>query len=516
MPREVIVQRPDGSKVRVIQQDAPPPQATMCDWVDQNLGISLWSVQRQILQALEDHDKVVVPTCHGIGKTFIAAVADVAWIQTRTPSYIVTTAPNATQVKQLLWKEIRALWQQLPADLAKRGECMTTHIKMYHEGTKKLNPKHYSYGRATNTPGRFQGQHAENLMVIVDEAAELDDEMFGIIDTFGAAKELLIGNPTKTAGKFYHAVKDPSLGYHCIRVRANQTPNFTGQTDGLPDWVLSQMISPKRVEQWAAYWGKESAWYRSRVEAEFPEEGAEDVLVPELWFNMAMKREHYISLHPEVQIGVDSAHFGTDRTAIATRADRSLVDLQSFAGHTTTQDVVRHVQTAVAAAQLRYKPRRVTVIIDRTGTGAGVSDILTAGTSDAVVYKGVAFSERPRDTERFANVRAEMYWRLREAFQPGGPGDMIAVSIPPDKARPLQGQLSNIHYAFNDRQKVQIESKDQLRQRGLNSPDEADAVALALAPYMSPPLVVDLPEIKTMMSGTAGLKRLSPIGWRGW
>lgn len=507
MPADLLVNMPDGQQVRIVRKGTGESRSLL-HWWDEHVPLKLWDAQRQIIEAVEKHDKVAVATCHGLGKTFVAAGAAQSWLHTRTPSYVVTTAPSSDQVKKLLWKEIRALWNALPNELQDKGECMTTHIKMYRPGTRQFDPHHYAYGRATDTPGRFQGQHAQHLFVIVDEAAEVDDEMFGIIDTFGAEKELLIGNPTRPSGRFYRAFKEPGLGYHCIKIRASQTPNFTGEAEGLPSYVLKQMISPERVKQWALDWGVDSAWYRSRVDAEFPEEGAEDVLVPQIWFTEAMNRTADEAKWPDCQIGVDVAHFGTDTMAVAVRVNARLVALFSYPGKTSTQDIIQYVRKHVDMVMARYGPRNLTVLLDRSGVGAGVADLLQPTSGNGIIYKGIAFSETPRDSARFANSRAEMYWELRERFQPGGVGVPIVVDLPPEKARILQGQLSTIHYAFNDRQKVQIESKEQMRQRGLASPDESDAVALAFAPYAQPPLIIQLPNIGTMLPGISAIRRL--------
>lgn len=498
---QVEIARPDGVRVQVVRKSTAKP-LSLREWLSRYMPhVKFWRAQRQIIDAVEEYDKVAAATCHACAKTHTAGHITPALLFTCIPSHVFTTAPGHAQVKTLLWKEIRSAWHQLPLDMQERGQILDTQIKMFYEKSKLPNPKHGAEGRATNEPGRFQGKHAENMLVIVDEAAEVPDEMFGIIDTFNAAKELLIGNPTRASGRFYDAFHNPELGYHCIQVKAEDTPNFTGETEGLPPSVLAQMINPERVKQWAASWGESSAWYRSRVLAEFPEEDAEDVLVPEVWFTAAVKRELPISQHPEVQIGVDAAHFGTDTTAIAVRADRCLVRLRSYKGSTSTQDVVRFVLNTVASCQAEFSPRHVTVLIDRTGVGAGVSDLLTVQTGKGVTYRGIAFSETPRDTMRFANVRAEMYWMLREAFQPGGPGDLIAVRLKDGTVGPLKSQLGSMHYGYNDRQKVQIESKDAMRQRGMNSPDEADAVALAFAPYAAPSIILDLPSIKPYMPG---------------
>jgi hypothetical protein len=77
------------------------------------------------------------------------------------------------------------------------------------------------------------------------------------------------------------------------------------------------------------------------------------------------------------------------------------------------------------------------------------------------------------DPERFANLKAEYYWGLRERFEGGRVGGLI------DEA--TLSQLATIRYRIRPRGQIEIESKDELRRRGVKSPDRAEALMLAFA-----------------------------------
>ncbi len=86
-----------------------------------------------------------------------------------------------------------------------------------------------------------------------------------------------------------------------------------------------------------------------------------------------------------------------------------------------------------------------------------------------------------RQKEVFANLRAEGYWRLRERFAAGD------IAIPPDQQ--LMGELAALRYSYDSQGRILLESKDAMRQRGLPSPDKADALMLSfLAPVARPRL----------------------------
>ena len=73
----------------------------------QTLGFDPWSKQREILEAIRDHDRVAVRSANAVGKTSLAARAVLWWLGGGPGSIALTTAPTDRQVRRLLWKEIR-------------------------------------------------------------------------------------------------------------------------------------------------------------------------------------------------------------------------------------------------------------------------------------------------------------------------------------------------------------------------------------------------------------------------
>jgi hypothetical protein len=113
--------------------------------------------------------------------------------------------------------------------------------------------------------------------------------------------------------------------------------------------------------------------------------------------------------------------------------------------------------------------------IDAVGIGAGVYDRLREQNAPAIeMQSGAAAS----NSERFANARAEWWWGLRERFEAGD------IDIEDDDD--LTAQLASIKYKTNSRGQVLIESKDEMKKRGLSSPDRGDALMLAFAHVEQP------------------------------
>ena len=138
---------------------------------------------------------------------------------------VITTAPTERQVKDLLWREIRYLHGKNPELIG--GKLTSTRLE--------LSEKRFAYGFSTDTAGRFQGFHSGNILVIVDEAAEMREFIFDAI--FGCltsenAKMLMIGNPSSLAGTFYDAFHKNRSRWKTIHISAFDTPAFRAEEGG--------------------------------------------------------------------------------------------------------------------------------------------------------------------------------------------------------------------------------------------------------------------------------------------
>lgn len=111
------------------------------------------------------------------------------------------------------------------------------------------------------------------------------------------------------------------------------------------------------------------------------------------------------------------------------------------------------------------------VKVDEIGVGAGVLDRLK---ELGIQAEGVNVGEAAWDSEHFANRRAEIFWGLRERFRTGD------IAIPADDTT-LLAQLTSLRFSYTSRGQIKLESKEDMRKRGLPSPDRADALAIAFA-----------------------------------
>lgn len=434
-------------------------------WVREVLGHEPWQKQTQILESVRDHKTTAVKSCHAAGKSHVAADTSLWYLYNHPHSIVITTAPTSRQVEGILWKEIRTSHQRAKIPLP--GTLLTQELKIADDWWAMgfTAPEHDS--------DKFQGFHAQYILVVADESSGVGESIFDAIDgilTSDESRLLLIGNPTNPQGRFF---KEFSTGASKITISAFDTPNFTRYditemdilnncwqekiTGSLP---MPYLVTPGWVSDRLKRWGRESSLYQAKVLAQFPQSG-DDCLIPLYWIEGAVKRQLEPGLPSE--LGVDVARYGADETVIIHRqGPRARVikvlpmcDTMEAAGY-----VARAMQDTNATSAK----------IDAVGIGAGVYDRLK---EQKIMVKEMQSGASAKDKERFANARAEWWWHLRTLFEAGD------IDIADDET--MISQLSNIRYHINSRGQIQIESKEDMKKRGIGSPDRADTLMLAFA-----------------------------------
>ena len=443
------------------------------------LGVTPWGKQKQILNAIANKRFVAVRSCNGAGKTFTAAITILWWLMSYDNAIVITTAPSERQVREILWRELRNLYVPIRDIIG--GKLTRTRLE--------FSPKRYAYGFSTNTEDRFQGFHSGNILVIVDEASGVDEFIFNAIRGVITAKNsklLLIGNPHGYAGTFYDAFHKNRKRFETIHVSAFDLPAFKAQgiTEEnikdieFPDYDDGQQDQDEFDEQYEAdhslglsspQWaldvfndlGPQSSVYQTRVLGQFPEE-ADDTLIPLRDVEAAVKRQAQIPHDTTPVMGVDVARFGNDKTVIIIRHGPKVIYIDEL----RKSDIV-NTTGAVVTAALKYKLKDI--IVDEIGVGAGVLDNLKA--DKRFNAQGLNGSNSPSNNEKYLNLRAEVFDGLRQRFADGD------ISIPNDPE--LISQMASLTYKYNARGQLQLESKDAIRSSGHQSPDKADAIALA-------------------------------------
>jgi len=468
---------------------SPPPEVLRAlykspvAFAESALKAELWSGQRDILDSVGKHEKTVVKSCHASGKTFAAACVVLWFLFTRKPAVVFTTAPTWSQVRLLLWKEIASAFHRLPAELRALGECQQTTLNIWSGGANRTGQTdHFAVGRSTDDAENLQGLHSPHLLVVIDEAAGVPQDIYDVIDTFGAGgeyRELLIGNPTSTEGRFYQAFQNEALGYNRLSIAAEDTPAWTGEQ--VPEFVARQLLQPDRAEEWRVKHGEESPYYQARVKAQFPSATSDTVLVPLAWLEAARDPEAERPAGEPVQVGADVARFGGSRTSCAARQGGVLFKARSDACPMNTQEAAAYIRDFAEEVAAETGAEEVTVLVDEGGN-PGVIDTLQGLQSEGIRYQAVNFGSAALDKERHVNRRCEMLWGVREAAQRGNTVTDLVISATGEAIERFVSQASAIRFKYEaSRLRPLVETKQDMTKRNMPSPDELDSVALCFA-----------------------------------
>lgn len=439
------------------------------EWMEKKLGATLWSKQKEIVNSVLYNRRTAVQSCFSGGKSFIAAALVCWWIDCHKPgtARVVTSAPTGDQVRAILWHEIGRAHSK--ANLL--GRVNQTEWWLPIKDREEL----VAIGRKPNdySPTSFQGIHEEYVLVVLDEAAGISKPLYDAVAGLLANEKcrlLSIGNPEDATSEFANECK-PGSGANAIRISAFDTPNFTGEE--VPDSLRSRLVSRIWVEERKQKWGESSPMYQAKVLGLFPESST-DGLIPISWIRLAQERN--LSRSYPIELGVDVGG-GNNANVIACRYG----DFARIIHEDTNPDTMVTLSNTLQCIELTSASRAK---VDYIGIGHGAVDRAKEIASDQQIIKdtplraqhagkivGVEVGRTARDSEHYANLRAEGYWNLRERFREG------TIDIDPTD-EDLAAQLSAIKYKPVSG-RIQIESKKEMRDRSVSSPDKADALMLA-------------------------------------
>ena len=313
---------------------------------------------------------------------------------------------------------------------------------------------------------KFQGFHSPNLFIVMDEAPGVDASIHIGVENLATGnnnKILEIGNPTSPTGHFYNNCQN----WHNIHISAFSHPNVKQGKEIIPGCVTKEWVEERFID-----WGENSPLFISKVLGKFPQEG-EDTVIPLNWIENAVK------INPEVNdfniLGFDPARFGDDETVFY-QIQNNIAFLK---GVYLKQDTM-----ATAGRIVNWCEREVFNIVtgDPIGIGSGIFDRINELNNSyeyrqlgkSIPIKEINFAEKSLESKYF-NLRAEVYGYLAEKLRPDG---QHQIKIPDDSK--LQSQLASLKYQFTSRGQLKLESKEDMKKRGLKSPDRADALAIAV------------------------------------
>lgn len=433
------------------------------------LGEELWSGQAEMVENVVHHDNTVVMAAHSVGKTRTLSRLVLWWVAVHPigEALVVITSDNDDNIKGGIWQEVIAAHEKAAQEERPFPGKVTLDGK-WHAGPN--NQTLVAFGRkpSDRNPTGLQGFHRKYLLVIIDECAGVPAELWDAAESLAsnaAGKVLAVGNPTDPNSHFAEVCK-PGSGWHVQQISAFDTPAYTGEP--VSDNVLENLVSPSWVAKRKQMWGTKDPRYIARVTGRFPKVSS-DSLIESDWIKAAQERS--LGRNRKPHLGIDVARYGDDESVIMQR-EGGWARVAWAGGKLSTMETTGHVIRV--KKQLNSEPGLndwVTMAVDADGLGAGVFDrLIELGHAVGEIRGGKA----PIEPEDFVNARSEWFWNLRKRFEEGD------IDIDPNDEE-LAKQLGQIKWKITSSGKIAVESKDDMRKRGLSSPDRADALAYAFA-----------------------------------
>lgn len=397
--------------------------------------------------------RVTIRSGHGVGKTATLAWLIIWHLLTRFPQKVLATAPTSSQLFDALASEVKFWIKKLPAPLQEVLDVKSESI--VHKGSPAGSFVSFATSRA-ETPEALAGKHSENMLIIADEASGVPEAVYeAAIGSMSGenATTVLAGNPIRSQGFFFDTHNKPEVmkDWFPVHISCENHPR----------------VSQDFVRQVAAQYGEKSNAYRVRVLGEFPL-ADDDTVIPLELAEAALHRD----VQPTNTIpiwGLDCARFGPDESALAKRKGNVLMEKVRRWNGLDTMELVGRVKDEWDRTLPSERPDAICV--DAIGLGAGVADRLRE--LGLPVY-AINVGESPSMKDKYRNLRAELWYdKMRTWF--AAKDSYIAGDVE------LRDQVTKPRYTYTANNKIQIESKDQMKKRGVASPDVADAFMLTFA-----------------------------------
>jgi phage terminase large subunit len=420
-------------------------------FVKEILGAEPLDYQAEFLQAIASGErKLSVRSGHGTGKSTAASWAMLWFVLLRFPNKVVVTAPTSGQLFDALFAELKRWINELPDALKVALEVKNDRVELAAAPSEAFISARTS---RAETPEALAGVHSENVMLVIDEASGVPEQVFeaaaGSMSGHSAVT-IMLSNPTRSSGTFFESQTRLASSWWTRRWSCLESP----------------LVSEEFVDEMRLRYGEDSNAFRIRVMGEFPL-ADDSTIIPYHLAQAAVTRDVEPPPNRRPIWAVDPARFGSDRTAFCRRVGSVITEITSWQGLDTMQTVGR-VKAEYDAQASHLRPTEI--MVDSIGIGAGVVDRLR---ELGLPVRGVNVSEAPSMGGSYVNLRTELWFKTKAWLEDR------SCKIP-DNAD-LLSELTSIRYSFTSSGKMAAESKDQMKRRGLKSPDLADAVCLTMA-----------------------------------
>jgi hypothetical protein len=455
---------------------------------DEVLGRQLWSKQIAVCHAVAQHPITVVPAGRAVGKSYLLAGLVLWWLYTRPGSLVITTGPDQRQVVSVLWKEVRralrARFEQ-GKRVSPRLNLGYEHLTRGYSSPQRLTVQQGTDWGALGFSAQFEegfsGQHAGDLLVIVDEASGITAPIWSAIHSLAAARMVICGNPIRYDCHFrelHDLAEKGSTTITSVGISSLDSP------DAPRDFSPVGMASRAFLNQMREIHGEESPWWRANILGIFP--GQETVrFIPTAWLD-ACTRENLTSdeLWKEYApgstfMGIDiGGGVGADRSVILVRNQKQILALFASEWHGVLDDARQRLEPVVVELARKWQVTPDHIVYDKAGLGRSFGSYLANhGLNGALGYFGAGKGGKYYVNRRTANAfmlrrRLDHHREGHVPFYCGGIAEWPA----------LRQELAELRAPTMEMEEGQVkqvlEEKDALAARLKRSPDLLDALLM--------------------------------------
>ena len=335
--------------------------------------------------------KISVRAGHGVGKSAAASWTIVWYFLTKHPCKIVLTAPTSSQLFDALFSEVKSWIRKLP-------EALQTLLEVTSDRVVLLAAPQDAFiscrtARA-ETPEAMAGVHSQNVLLVVDEASGIPEQVFEAASGSLSAESccfIMLGNPVRTSGTFFDSHNRLKKEFHTMHVSCVDSPR----------------VSKEFIKEMAIRYSEDSSAFYVRVLGEFPKLDDETIISLALVEDAQNRDIQMSEMTPKIW-GVDVARFGSDQSVLAERQGTVINWIESWKGKDLMQltGLITNKYEELPTSQ-----QPIEILVDSIGLGSGVVDRLQ---ELGLPVRGINVAEAPSMRGQYVNLRAELWFRMKE------------------------------------------------------------------------------------------------------
>lgn len=406
--------------------------------------------QKEGLLAIQNNDRVAIKSGKGPGKTALVVNAVLWFMNCFENPKVLCTAPTYGTLKTALWAEL-SLW--LSRSLVEPIYEITEKSMYLKESPKN----HFTLLRTAKDAEAVQGAHADNMLIIMDEASGVKEDIFEAFDstlTGRNNKFVMIGNPTRTSGPFYDVFNNVKLKKRWV------TLTF--------DAEQSPFVKKDQIQYYEEKYGRHHDLFRVMVKGEFPK-GSPDAFIELSSVHAAVDRWEEVQPNGEIEIGLDVARFGDDLTVLYWRHGYKVYPAKTLAKSSVVETAQLALDTVEEIRKATGYERTIRIKVDDGGVGGGVVDILKTDRSHNIEVVPCNFGGAGNN--EYQNEASIMWGNVKSIIN--------IIGLPEDQH--LIEELSSRRWRLSPSGKIMLEPKSEYKKEFKSSPDRADALVLCFA-----------------------------------